>query len=84
LGKAVRGPDRSVRYFHRGPSQPPNSQKLDLTRALWKFMADRVSHQVEVLLDEDSRFDEVAAYVDIGGAQTIDRSFDEYLKDWPG
>lgn len=47
-------------------------------------MADRVSHQVEVLLDEDSRFDEVAAYVDIGGAQTIDRSFDEYLKDWPG
>jgi hypothetical protein len=82
LGKYVRA---DLTYFHIGDtSEPPNAQRTELTRALWKFLADHVGHPIRVIRDDDADFDTVAGYRQIDGDEARDVSFTDYLRDWPG
>jgi hypothetical protein len=87
LGKAIFREDNSINYFKIGDQEdPPNSQRLELNRAIWKMLADHAGHNLRVIVegepDEDILEDD--AFVEIGGDTINDISFDEYLKDWPG
>jgi hypothetical protein len=85
LGKAIRTPDGHVRYFHiGGPEEPLNSDRPDLTRALWKFLADHAGHRIRVAFDTDDDVDEFAAFTKIGGDKIDDIPFEQYLEGWPG
>jgi len=86
LGKAV-WKDNEIYYYHVGGDDtvPPNSQKPDLNRAIWKMLAEHHLHHLHVILDEDHEFDrEESGYTEIGGDTDKDISFEDYLKDWPG
>jgi hypothetical protein len=86
LGKAVwtTGDDsRQVSYFHLGPRETaPNSQQEELSRAVWRFLADHAGKELRVLLENELK--DEGEYVVIGGDSKDDIPFDEYLKDWPG
>jgi hypothetical protein len=83
LGKAVRGEDGTIRYFHRGGSLP-NSRQLEPTRALWKFLADHAEHPLRVLMPGVPEYERLDDFVEIGGDRIVDIPFEEYLRDWPG
>jgi len=88
LGKAIFKTDGDkVSHFHIGDREAPrNSEKLDLNRALWKFLADHASHSIHVVVEGmDDKYDEVDdEFVQIGGRRTIDLSFQAYTTDWNG
>ncbi|CCH32515.1 hypothetical protein ABZ816_23740 [Actinosynnema sp. NPDC047251] len=81
LGKPVRSPDGSVDHFHDGSQ---NSRNSDLTRALWKFLADYGDGPVRVVTSYQPEFTAVAEYRTIGGDALDDTDFPEYLRDWTG
>jgi hypothetical protein len=82
LGKYVRA---DLPYFHIGDaSDPPNAQRADLSRALWKFLAEHVSHPIRVIRADVADFEIVAGYREIGGDERRDISFADYLLDWKG
>ena len=82
LGKAYRLGDRRVGVFQRGDG--PNAAKPELTRALWKFLADHAGHTLRVLTDDDPAYDELEDFVEVGGDTIHDIPFSTYLQDWPG
>jgi hypothetical protein len=87
LGKAIVRGER-VSYFHiGGPSSPRNAARPELTRSLWKMLADHAEHNLRVALQGDETFARIAEdeeFVRIGGDTDTDITFEEYLKDWPG
>ncbi|TCO52476.1 hypothetical protein [Actinocrispum wychmicini] len=85
LGKPLVGDDGSVVRFHRGAEDaPPNSGQPDLTRALWKFLAEHAGHPMRVKFSYEPDFDVIAGFRRVGGDTVDDVPFDEYLRDWPG
>lgn len=85
LGKPVRSENNEVWYYHRGAGDAlPNSEKLQLTKALWRFMAEHGPHSLVVQSSYDEDFDTITAYPEIGGDTLDDISFEDYLRNWPG
>jgi hypothetical protein len=84
LGKAI-FKDGRIDHFHIGePEQPPNAQRLELDRVVWKMLAGHVGHPLRVVLDEDKEFELLDDFVEIGGDECKDISFKEYLEGWSG
>lgn len=82
LGKYVQA---DLPYFHIGDADdPPNAQRTDLSRALWKFLAAHVGHPIRVIREDVADFEIVAGYREIGGDERRDISFADYLLDWKG
>lgn len=86
LGKAIFREDDTIDYFKIGSEEdPPNSQRPELNRTIWKMFADHAGHQLRVVVegdpDEDLLDDD--DFVEIGGHGSA-ISFDQYLKDWHG
>lgn len=94
LGKAVYTDYHHINYFHRGPLEgPQNSESPDLTRALWKMLAEHAGHELRVGVEDDTAHGSIyntraveEGFQEIGGydPETNDISFEDYLKDWPG
>jgi hypothetical protein len=87
IGKAVvQGGTNAIWCFARGGIEsPPNSQQPELTRSLWKMLADHAGHNLRVVVEGSPDEDLVTEdFVEIGGDRNTDISFEEYLKDWPG
>jgi hypothetical protein len=86
LGQYLRSADHEVAWFKRDAE--PNSQNPELTRALWKFLAEHASHTLRTYLTGDEAWETVPAEIEIvmigGDIPGQDPSFEEYLKDWPG
>lgn len=94
LGKAIYSDGAHVRYFKIGPPEAPqNAERPELTRSLWKMLAEHAGHELRVGVEEDAEHG--AAYYEraveegfceIGPAILDDDhiSFEDYLKDWPG
>jgi hypothetical protein len=81
LGKPVRNPDNTVNHFYDGSKNSANS---DLTRALWKFLAEHWDHQFRVVSSYSPEFSRVSGYRTIGSDAVGDIDFDEYLANWSG
>lgn len=86
LGKPLRGPDGTIIRFAAGSeTTPPNSEQPDLTKALWKFLADTTGEALYVKFDYDEEFETIAGYPRVGGAaEDGDVPFEDYLRGWPG
>ena len=85
LGKPVRDAAGSVGYFHLGSAQsPPNSARPQLTRALWKFIAEHGRDHLRIVTDYDDEFETIADYREVGGDTDNDIPLDTYLRGWPG
>src|SRR5215472_11883497 len=86
LGKTIFREDDSINYFHiGGPEQPPNSQRPELNRTIWKMLADHAGHHLQVVVEgnpDDELLDD-DDFVEIGGPGSA-LSFEEYLKGWDG
>ena len=61
-----------------------NSEDRDMTRTLWKMLADHSRHDLRVVVEWDEDYDAAIAYPEIGGETFDDIPFKEYLKDWDG
>jgi hypothetical protein len=81
LGKPVRNPDHSVNYFYAGSQNSANS---DLTKSLWKFLANHADHQFRIVSSYDDDFEAIAGYRLIGSDSIEDIDFPEYLRGFPG
>jgi hypothetical protein len=81
LGKPVRHQDGSVSHFDDGSR---NSANPELTRALWKFIADNANHSFRVVSGYSDDFAKVSEYRTIGSDAIGDIDFPEYLDGWPG
>jgi len=84
LGDAIRRPSGEVIAFDGALEKPVDGELPELTRALWKFLADHVGHRLRVASNWDDDFEELAGYVEIGGDELDDIPFEEYLDGWPG
>lgn len=94
IGKAVYADGDHVRYFKLGPEErPQNAAQPDLTRSLWKMLAEHAGHELRVGIDEDSAHGAIyreraieEGFCEIGGYDPEEEyiSFEDYLKDWPG
>ncbi|HZO73515.1 MAG TPA: hypothetical protein VFB60_15045 [Ktedonobacteraceae bacterium] len=87
LGKAILRDDGRVNYFKIGAEEdPPNSQRPELNRVLWKMLADHANHNLRVFVEGEPGEEllEDPAFVEIGGDEIGDLSFEDYLKDWHG
>ncbi|GIJ31070.1 hypothetical protein [Micromonospora sediminimaris] len=82
LGTAYRLGDQRIGYFQDGYTA--NSGQPELTRALWKFLADHATHSLRVLLPDTPGYDDLDQFREIGGDEQGDVSFAEYLDGWPG
>jgi hypothetical protein len=82
LGTAYRLGDQRIGYFQDGYTA--NSGQPELTRALWKFLADHATHPLRVLLPDTPGYDDLDQFRGIGGDERGDVSFAEYLDGWPG
>jgi hypothetical protein len=90
LGKAVKAPDGPVSYYQIG-DQEPNWQMPDVSRALWKMLADHTGHCLRPIRESSPEYeawlaDEEATggYTVIGGDKLDDVPFADYLAGWPG
>jgi hypothetical protein len=87
FGKPLREalPDGTIHTFayHIGPeTEPKNSERIDLTKALWKFLAETRGCAL-IVKTEYEMTDEENAFVEIGGdVPPKDISFEDYLRDW--
>jgi len=86
IGKPLREPDGTIRKFAMGNETfPPNSEQLDLTKALWKFLADTAGEPLYVKFSGDEEFETIAGYPQVGGwAEDGDIPFEDYLRGWSG
>ncbi|WBB48664.1 hypothetical protein O3597_26920 [Verrucosispora sp. WMMA2044] len=82
LGKPIRPDGDEIRYFQVG--YVANSAQPDLTRALWKFLADHAGHPLRVLVTGQPGYDDLEHFIEIGGDAAPDIPFEEYLRDFPG
>jgi hypothetical protein len=65
------------------------AQSSNLSRALWKMLAEHVYHDVRLLGESSSDWDELdlGPLRTIGGDRTVggwDPTVEQYLGDWPG
>jgi len=84
LGKAIRDDRGALRYFVVGTAS--TDEYRTLSRAVFKFFAEHVGHDIAVLYDyqwEDLYGDE-ENWLQIGDDDVNGISFDKYLKGWPG
>ncbi len=65
LGKPIRPDGDEIRYFQVG--YVANSAQPDLTRALWKFLADHAGHPLRVLVTGQPGYDDLEHFIEIGG-----------------
>src|SRR5690242_19322127 len=87
LGKAIFKDNKHIDRFHRGTEKdPPNSQQAALTRALWKMLADHAGHTLRVVIEGTPEYEQLGdlGFIQIGGDEYKDISFDQYLKGWNG
>ena len=83
LGQAIFREDGRMAYFKvGGPEDPPNSQRPELNRSLWKLFADHAGHRLQVVEgNPDARLLDDGDGIRIGGpGATI--SFEKYLEGW--
>lgn len=85
FGKLVQ-PEGAVQYLHLGSGESVrNSENSDLTRALWKFIAEHVDHSVAIVSDHsEEEFERISDYSQIDGDTDTDISMDDYLAGFPG
>jgi hypothetical protein len=90
LGKAVKQPDTTIDYYLIGDGAR-NWQQPDVSRALWKMLADHTGHTITVIASMGERYQDWTAAQDtnglfatIGGDGANDVPFDGYLAGWPG
>jgi hypothetical protein len=84
LGKAIFREDGRIAYFKvGGPQDPPNSQRPELNRSVWKMFADHAGHQLRVVVEDspDAGLLENGNFVRIGGPRAA-ISFEKYLEGW--
>ncbi|RAS63657.1 hypothetical protein C8D87_10658 [Lentzea atacamensis] len=81
LGEPIRLEDRTVDHFHDGSQ---NSRNSDLTRALWKFLADHGDQPLRVVFGHSPECTKTAGRRMIGNDAAEDIDFPEYLRDWHG
>lgn len=82
IGKAIYREDEHLNYFHIGPaSEPPNWQRTELNRVIWKMLADHAGHRLKVLLSGDPELEQFE-FINIDGTAINDISVEDYLKDW--
>lgn len=81
LGKPIRREDRTVDHFYDGTQ---NSRNSDLTRALWKFLADFGDQPLRVVFSYSPDYSKTAGYRMIGNDAMEDIDFPDYLRDWHG
>lgn len=86
MGKPLREPDGTIRQFASGNETfPPNSEQPDLTKALWKFLADTAGEALYIKFDYGEEFETIAGYPEIGGdAEDDNIPFEDYLRGWSG
>lgn len=95
LGKAVYaaapaapprpGAPAPISHFHLGSDgAPPNSAQPELTRALWRMLAQHAGHPLAVLVEGDPRYEQAAEYAEIGGDTLRDLPMDRFLDGFPG
>lgn len=48
LGKIIE-PDDGIRYFHIGACDVPNSERREIAKVVFRFLADHMSHRIAVL-----------------------------------
>ena len=85
LGREVFKSDGRVELFHIGEADdPPNSQRPELNRTLWKMLADHVGHPLRVVTDDHAEYQHLEGYIEIGGDGVHDIAFETYLRDWKG
>jgi hypothetical protein len=82
LGKTTFRKDNSIAYFKvGGPEDPPNSQRPELNRSIWKMFADHAGHHLRVVPDAALLDDDNVIRIGEPGAAI---SFEEYLEGWEG
>ncbi|MBN1877042.1 MAG: hypothetical protein JXA33_22660 [Anaerolineae bacterium] len=82
LGKAaMKGAD--VEYIHPAGAAP-DDEKQTLNCVIWKMFADHAGHALQMITDQSPAYASLEGYVEIGGDEDGDISFDAYLKDWGG
>jgi hypothetical protein len=65
----------------------PSSHSTELTRALWKMLAEHVYHDLRVLGEQSTEWEDLDLdrLRTIGGElQGLDPTLEEFLGDWPG
>ncbi|RZS29536.1 hypothetical protein EV193_12021 [Herbihabitans rhizosphaerae] len=83
LGKPVRDEDDSINRFSAGPGS--NSANVELTKSLWKFLADNADGTFRVVYDHGREFDMITEnYVEIGNDAIGAIDFPDYIRDWHG
>jgi hypothetical protein len=85
VGKYVQPDDGGAPYFHIGdPDEPPNSVRTLETKALWKLHTEHIGHPVRTLVEGTNDLSHIWEFVEIGGDEPQDISFEDYVKDWAG
>jgi hypothetical protein len=78
IGKPLRRPDGTVEGYDQW--SVPDTERAQLDRALWKFLADTAGETLAVVFDSDPDFDSIAGYPEIGGWPEDDGiPFSDYL-----
>jgi hypothetical protein len=84
LGKWIR-PDTGGNYFHIGDENEPYIwESTDVGKALIKFLASHADHNISCITESDDIADKVLGYKEIGGEESQDIPFSEYLSGWKG
>ncbi|MBX5452120.1 MAG: hypothetical protein IRZ24_18800 [Thermogemmatispora sp.] len=88
LGQVFPPEQKQLLFFLHGkdPSQP-NHKQHQLSRALWKMLADHTDHDLFVVLEGSWHYERHLAdewICEIGGDGPRDTPFEDYLQDWPG
>jgi uncharacterized protein involved in tellurium resistance len=88
LGKAIfqTDSDQPTR-FQIGDTRdthPLNSENPVLNKVLWKMLADHARHPIHIFVEGDPDYDSTAGFVKIGGDESKDITFEQYLEGWSG
>ena len=84
LGKIVID-EENGNFFHIGEaSQPRNWERPELTRSVWKFLANHINHSMLVTIDYEEPSEEIYEFTEIGGDGIGDIRFQDYLEGWRG
>lgn len=65
IGKPLRRPDGTVEGYDQGHIS--NTERAQLDRALWKFLAQTAGEPLAVVYDSDPDFETIAGFPEIGG-----------------
>jgi hypothetical protein len=65
IGKPLRRPDGTVEGYDQGFIS--DTERAQLDRALWRFLADTAGESLAVVYDSDPDFETIAGFPEIGG-----------------